>query len=242
MHLANGSQSYPFYAPDIGFAPPPPCPVLPAQTFVVHMRHTNHLSPTLDREDWSSFSNDVEDSDAIDLSSTTTDSGSQVSTNITSVDSGSDSEDGSFSHSQPTVLVPLSFRAAELKEKLSLLPPQYPRMPDEYLETPCEVSEEDENTPDAWLKRDERLIRLTGKHPFSRFSICVVASLRNRTIVSDCEAPLETLFDAGFLTPASLFYVRNHGPVPRISVDEGHHWKIEISGCVFLQSLRLFLF
>lgn len=242
MHLANGSQSYPFYAPDIGFAPPPPCPVLPAQTFVVHMRHTNHLSPTLDREDWSSFSNDVEDSDAIDLSSTTTDSGSQVSTNITSVDSGSDSEDGSFSHSQPTVLVPLSFRAAELKEKLSLLPPQYPRMPDEYLETPREVSEEDENTPDAWLKRDERLIRLTGKHPFSRFSICVVASLRNRTIVSDCEAPLETLFDAGFLTPASLFYVRNHGPVPRVSVDEGHHWKIEISGCVFLQSLRLFLF
>ena len=143
------------------------------------MKQTSQLSPTLDRKDWSSFSNDIEDYDAADLSSTTTDAGSQLSTNVTSIDSDSDSEDGSFSHSQPIVLVPPSFRASELKEELPVLPPQYPRMPDEYLETPRKVSEEDENTPDAWLKRDERLIRLTGKHPFSGFPICVVALLRN---------------------------------------------------------------
>ncbi len=31
------------------------------------------------------------------------------------------------------------------------------------------------------------------------------------------EPPLTTMLQAGFITPASLHYVRNHGPVPRLS-------------------------
>ena len=31
------------------------------------------------------------------------------------------------------------------------------------------------------------------------------------------EPPLSALLGAGFVTPASLHYVRNHGPVPRIA-------------------------
>eukprot|EP01051_Picozoa_sp_SAG22_P003113 SAG22_NODE_147_length_17533_cov_46.384536_12_plen_278_part_00 len=40
------------------------------------------------------------------------------------------------------------------------------------------------------------LIRLTGKHPFN------------------CEPPLDTLYNQGFITPTSLHYVRNHGERP----------------------------
>jgi len=72
----------------------------------------------------------------------------------------------------------------------------FPTVPDSGI--PNEVDEPDVNTPDRWVKRDSRLVRLTGKHPFN------------------AEARLDTLFAAGFLTPVSLFYVRNHGAVPNI--------------------------
>ena len=32
----------------------------------------------------------------------------------------------------------------------------------------------------------------------------------------NCEPPPETLMQRGWLTPVSLHYVRNHGPVPRL--------------------------
>ena len=63
------------------------------------------------------------------------------------------------------------------------------------------VDERDKGTPDEWLKRNESLIRLTGLHPFN------------------CEPPLPTLMDRGFITPPNLHYVRNHGPVPKLSWD-----------------------
>jgi len=44
---------------------------------------------------------------------------------------------------------------------------------------PAEVLAVDANSPDKHVKRDPRLIRLTGNHPFN------------------CEAPLTTLFEAG---------------------------------------------
>ncbi|KAF9354112.1 hypothetical protein BGX26_008073 [Mortierella sp. AD094] len=59
----------------------------------------------------------------------------------------------------------------------------------------------DANTPDKWIERHPELIRLTGKHPFN------------------CEPPLPLLVSNGFITPSSLHYVRNHGPVPQLSWD-----------------------
>jgi nitrate reductase (NAD(P)H) len=59
----------------------------------------------------------------------------------------------------------------------------------------------DEGSPDAWLPRDGRLVRLTGKHPFN------------------VEPPIKELQRYGFLTPPQLHYVRNHGACPQLSWD-----------------------
>ncbi|KAI6043890.1 hypothetical protein EDC04DRAFT_3056554 [Pisolithus marmoratus] len=80
--------------------------------------------------------------------------------------------------------------------------------------TPEVVAELDRDTPDNWVKRNPDLIRLTGKHPFN------------------CEARLSSLFDAGFLTPAHLHYVRNHGAVPRVSEQMAVEWTLHIHGLV----------
>ncbi|EPS36319.1 hypothetical protein H072_10187 [Dactylellina haptotyla CBS 200.50] len=72
----------------------------------------------------------------------------------------------------------------------------------------------DKDTPDNWVPRDPRLIRLTGVHPFN------------------VEAPLTDLFDSGFLTPTELFYVRNHGAVPQVQDEEIPEWEISIEGLV----------
>ncbi|KAH9886564.1 hypothetical protein F4778DRAFT_773989 [Xylariomycetidae sp. FL2044] len=60
------------------------------------------------------------------------------------------------------------------------------------------IDEADQFTPDNWIPRAECLIRLTGKHPLN------------------AEPPLSALFDAGFITPNELFYVRSHGAVPKL--------------------------
>lgn len=64
-----------------------------------------------------------------------------------------------------------------------------------------QIDPRDIGTPDNWIPRHPELIRLTGKHPFN------------------CEAPLPLLLKQGFITPTSLHYVRNHGPVPKLSWD-----------------------
>ena len=46
------------------------------------------------------------------------------------------------------------------------------------------------------------MVRLTGKHPFNT------------------EPPLPLLMEHGFITPAALHYVRNHGAVPKIKWEE----------------------
>jgi nitrate reductase (NAD(P)H) len=61
----------------------------------------------------------------------------------------------------------------------------------------------DKGTPDEWLPRDGRLVRLTGRHPFN------------------VEPPLSVLEQYKFLTPTTLQYVRNHGAVPNLTW-EGH--------------------
>ncbi|KAM3423782.1 Nitrate reductase [Cercospora zeina] len=79
---------------------------------------------------------------------------------------------------------------------------------------PTEVLEVDKKTPDGWLPRDPRLIRLTGVHPFN------------------VEAPLSDLYDEGFLTSPELFYVRNHGHVPQVKDEEIPDWTFTIEGMV----------
>eukprot|EP00957_Ditylum_brightwellii_P166352 12663931-Ditylum_brightwellii.AAC.1 len=54
----------------------------------------------------------------------------------------------------------------------------------------------DKGTPDEWIPRDGRLVRLTGRHPFN------------------VEPPLSIHNKFRFITPSSLHYVRNHGACP----------------------------
>lgn len=60
------------------------------------------------------------------------------------------------------------------------------------------IDEADQFTQDNWIPRSTHLIRLTGKHPLNG------------------EPELETLFEAGLITPNELHYVRNHGHVPHL--------------------------
>ncbi|TFK34600.1 nitrate reductase [Crucibulum laeve] len=74
------------------------------------------------------------------------------------------------------------------------------------------VNPQDIDTPDAWVLRDPRLVRLTGKHPFN------------------AESKLQDLYAHGFLTPSNLFFVRNHGAVPQIDKSMVDNWKVVIHG------------
>ncbi|CAO2834706.1 unnamed protein product [Amaranthus hypochondriacus] len=76
---------------------------------------------------------------------------------------------------------------------------------------PSSVDSRDEGTADHWIERNPSLIRLTGKHPFNS------------------EPPLTRLMNHGFITPAPLHYVRNHGPVPKGKWED---WTIEVTGLV----------
>ena len=77
---------------------------------------------------------------------------------------------------------------------------------------PFETLDIDKKTPDAHVPRDPRLIRLTGVHPFN------------------VEAPLSALFNEGFLTSPELFYVRNHGAVPKVKDEDIPDWQFSIEG------------
>ncbi|KAL8697180.1 MAG: hypothetical protein Q9224_002438 [Gallowayella concinna] len=79
---------------------------------------------------------------------------------------------------------------------------------------PSQVLDQDRKTPDAHVPRDPRLIRLTGVHPFN------------------VEAPLSALFNEGFLTSPELFYVRNHGAVPKVKEADIPDWEFSIEGLV----------
>ncbi|KAG1862047.1 hypothetical protein DFJ58DRAFT_776165 [Suillus subalutaceus] len=80
--------------------------------------------------------------------------------------------------------------------------------------TPKEVAEQDLETPDNWVNRNPELVRLTGKHPFNS------------------EARLGVLFECGFLTPAHLHFVRNHGAVPQVNHEMATNWTIRVHGLV----------
>jgi nitrate reductase (NAD(P)H) len=90
--------------------------------------------------------------------------------------------------------------------------PEFPLTPPS--KPPVEVLEVDKKTPDSHVPRDPRLIRLTGVHPFN------------------VEAPLSDLFNEGFLTSPELFFVRNHGPVPKVEDEECLDWEFTVEGLV----------
>ncbi|KAH0581116.1 hypothetical protein H2248_012243 [Termitomyces sp. 'cryptogamus'] len=86
----------------------------------------------------------------------------------------------------------------------------FPPIPDD--KAVKQVDPQDIGTPDSWVLRDSRMVRLTGKHPFN------------------AEAKLNVLFSKGFLTPSNLFFVRNHGAVPHVDTKTAREWKIAIHG------------
>jgi nitrate reductase (NAD(P)H) len=59
------------------------------------------------------------------------------------------------------------------------------------------VLPEDDKTADAWVPRDPKMIRLTGRHPFN----------------SECP-PVDLM--GNYITSPELHYVRNHGAVPKV--------------------------
>ncbi|KAI0746770.1 hypothetical protein C8Q80DRAFT_1105703 [Daedaleopsis nitida] len=61
------------------------------------------------------------------------------------------------------------------------------------------LSIDDQSTPDSWVPRSSKLLRLTGKHPVN------------------AEPHLTELYDAGMITPTKLHYVRSHAAVPQLS-------------------------
>ena len=68
------------------------------------------------------------------------------------------------------------------------------------------------------------MVRLTGKHPFN------------------AEANLRDLYAQGFITPSSLFFVRNHGAVPIIDQKKADQWTLKLHGLVYfsMPSVRYF--
>ncbi|KAL7552554.1 hypothetical protein ACHAWF_015798 [Thalassiosira exigua] len=60
----------------------------------------------------------------------------------------------------------------------------------------------DVGTPDEWIPRDGKLVRLTGRHPFN------------------VEPPLSVHHEHKFITPTCLHYVRNHGACPNLAWED----------------------
>ncbi|KAH9836836.1 uncharacterized protein C8Q71DRAFT_707679 [Rhodofomes roseus] len=133
--------------------------------------------------------------------------------------SSSNSEDGRFSPSSTGTSEASSSSSSRSsspppsEEELKVIyPSSFPAIPED--KTPLVTAQADAQTPDRWIHRNTELIRLTGKHPFN------------------AEAPLSALFRSGFLTPAHLHFVRNHGAVPQVSVQKSRNWRIRIHGLI----------
>ncbi|GAA5945071.1 uncharacterized protein JCM15063_001650 [Sporobolomyces koalae] len=153
--------------------------------------------------------------------SSSSESGSELSTRPTTATSSP--KLGSEAGENPDVGLPSPFYPPSLAHLEGLHPEhEAPRLPEFYPRLPPSVRTNDlqetdaqsKSTPDEWVIRDPALVRLTGKWPFNS------------------EPPLPDLWQEGFLTPTRLFYVRNHGVVPRVTRQEAERWSFEISGLV----------
>ena len=85
-----------------------------------------------------------------------------------------------------------------------------------WMELPCDAR--DQGTPDEWIPRDGRMVRLTGRHPFNS------------------EPPVGELAKEGFFTPPNLHIIRNHGAVPKL--DWNTH-KVMVGGPYVARKLEL---
>ncbi|KAJ1309427.1 hypothetical protein OPQ81_006204 [Rhizoctonia solani] len=134
---------------------------------------------------------------------------------LQTTDSASSTSPDLLSAASSYSTVPSSPASVTIDDKLGAstgFPKSFPALPQST--PPSLVSTQDAQTPDNWVKRDDRLVRLTGKHPFN------------------CEAKLGDLFSAGFLTPTELFYVRNHGAVPKVDEEAARNWNLRVHGLV----------
>ncbi|GAA5958088.1 hypothetical protein JCM21900_003582 [Sporobolomyces salmonicolor] len=145
-------------------------------------------------------------------SSSSSDTGSNISTRPTTAPS-SPKLDGNVGLPSPFYPPSLAqIEGIDGKYNAPPLPDYYPPLPASI--SPKETDAQTKGTPDEWVIRDSALVRLTGKWPFNS------------------EPPLPDLWNAGFLTPTRLFYVRNHGVVPKVTRDEAANWSLEVSGLV----------
>lgn len=63
-----------------------------------------------------------------------------------------------------------------------------------------DIAKEDVGTKDEWVPRDPSMVRLTGRHPFNA-------------------EPTVAVLGREYITRPEVHYVRNHGAVPKVSVD-----------------------
>jgi nitrate reductase (NAD(P)H) len=89
-----------------------------------------------------------------------------------------------------------------------------------FMELPCDYR--DEKTPDKWIPRDGRMVRLTGRHPYN--SEPPVAELTKH----NPENP--------FLIPGNLHIIRNHGTVPKLDWDTH---QLSVEGLFVMNSMRV---
>lgn len=76
----------------------------------------------------------------------------------------------------PPTLASRQITCDEPATKVPELPEEFPRLPS--CDVPTKQDAKDAGTPDGWIIRDERLVRLTGRWPFN------------------CEPPLPDLWEA----------------------------------------------
>ena len=84
-------------------------------------------------------------------------------------------------------------------------------------ETVTKIDSRDAATPDKWVPRHPRLVRLTGRHPFN------------------CEPPLPDLMERGFITPTSLRKLSGEHAIRMIGLLTAH--SMPDSGTCSLQSM-----
>ena len=116
-------------------------------------------------------------------------------------------------------------------------PPQPPALPAIYPQLPSyepisSVGDKEKGTPDDWIPREDAMVRLTGRWPFNSEAPLPLLkeAVRRRPCPRDCLG-LTRQLSQGFLTPPPLFYVRNHGVVPRVTQAEALAWTFTVCGC-----------
>ncbi|CEQ42493.1 SPOSA6832_04325, partial [Sporobolomyces salmonicolor] len=143
-------------------------------------------------------------------SSSSSDTGSNVSTRPTTAPS-SPKLDGNVGLPSPFYPPSLAqIEGIDGKDDAPPLPDYYPPVPASI--SPKETDAQTKGTPDEWVIRDSALVRLTAEL---------------LPLIDPCLRHAQ-----GFLTPTRLFYVRNHGIVPKVTRDEAANWSLEVSGLV----------